>query len=883
MSKSIKIPVPEEVFQQKHFPELTSNLNSLEKVSNLTTSVDNSTIEFEIDNADAVESILDEFSNWGYQIPTSTITLGITGMTCASCVMHIETCISNLTGVIKSNVNLATNQATVTVLNGTVSDSEISDSITDIGYGAFDISNLNKNQNPSISNSTLIKAATAIISAIIINVLNYSHIESLYNFPITYLFLIIATPVQIWAGSYFYISSWKALKNYRSNMQTLIAIGTSTAYLYSLCITIIDPYTKNTIYFEASTAIIGIVLIGRYIEEKSKFKVANVINTLMLMKPTTATVIKGNQQIQTKIDSLLIGDEILIKPGDRIPTDGELLSGHSWVNESAITGESMEIEKISKSAVFAGTLNTTGSFVYKVTKSSKNSLFAEIIEQLTKVQQSKIPIQKFVDKVSNLFVPAIIFISIIVGLAWILLPSEPKYENAILTMVSVLIIACPCALGLATPIAIMIGSAKATASGIIFSETSALENLNNIDIFIFDKTGTVTLGKPQLKNISTSNITKNEAIIYAASAESKSEHPFGKILTSTCKSKHLSLIEPSEFTAIPGKGVITKINSKEVRVGQIKLFDPKIITDKWRKQIITANKNGLSTILLSIENELVAMFSFTDTIKSDAQNVITSLNSLGKETILLSGDNQEVTKQVAHSIGIKSYLAELSPKEKLDSIQKLQNKGKTVCMIGDGINDAPSLTQADISIAMGSGTDIAIQASGITLANNKLSKILYGIMISKTTIKIIKQNLLWASIYNLALLPIAAGLMHPLFDYFDVQIKSNLIINDNGLINPIIAALAMAASSISVIINSSRINLVSDNAIKGAGMKIPFFSKKQQTSIDPVCDMEVNTGLPPGGTFSYENITYYFCGPGCNHEFQKEPESFISGNKKIKM
>ena len=883
MSKSIKIPIPEELFQQENFSELTSNLTSLEKVAKIETTEKTSTVTCEIDSTDAFVPIANEFSKWGYEIPTSTVKLGITGMTCASCVLHIENSLSNLNGVIKSNVNLATNRATITVINGTLSDSEISNSVTDIGYGTFDITESVKNANPLGSKPILIKASVAIISAIIINIFNYSSFESFFYFPITYLFLIIATPVQLWAGRYFYISAWKALKTYRSNMQTLIAIGTSTAYLYSLYITVFDSSSENTVYFEAYTAIIGIVLIGRYIEERSKFKVMNVINTLMSMQPSTALVIKDDQQTYTKIDSLLVNDQILIKPGDRIPTDGELISGHSWVNESAITGESMEIEKIHKSPVFAGTVNTTGSFTYRVTKTSKNSLFTEIIEQLTKLQESKVPIQKFVDRVSNLFVPVIIFIAIIVGLAWTILPSEGNFENAILTAVSVLIIACPCALGLATPIAIMLGSAKATSAGVIFSEPSALENLHNMQAFVFDKTGTVTLGKPHLKDIFTTNITEEEALIYAGSAESKSEHPFGKILSSICKSKNLSIMEPSEFTAIPGKGVIAKINDRKIMVGQIKLFEPNMISEIWRKQTEDSNKNGMSTVLLSIDNELVAMFGFTDTIKPDAQNVIASLNNLGKNTILMSGDNKQVTNQVAHSIGTQEYFSELYPTEKSDHIQKLQNEGKTVCMIGDGINDAPSLTQADISIAMGSGTDVAIQASGITLTNNKLSKILYAILISKTTMKIIKQNLLWASIYNLALLPIAAGLMHPIFIYFDIQIKSNLIINDNGLINPIIAALAMAASSISVIINSSRINLLSETENKGGRMKIPFLSKKEDKAIDPVCDMEVKTNNPPGGKFSYTGTTYYFCGPGCNHAFQKEPESFLSGDKKINM
>ena len=883
MSKSIKIPIPKHFFQQERFSELTSNLTSLDKVAKLEISEEKSMLMFEIYDAYAYPSIVKEFSKFGYEVPTNIVKLGITGMTCGSCVIHVENSIANLNGVIKSNVNLATNQATITVINGTVSDSEISNAVTDIGYGTIDASQLGKQESDSVSKLILFKASVSIIAAVIINIFNFSTIESLFKIPIIYLLLIIATPVQLWAGSYFYISAWKALKHYRSNMQTLIAIGTSTAYLYSLLITIIDPSSGNTVYFEASTAIIGIVLIGRYIEEKSKFRVLNVINTLLALRPTTALVIKDDQQNYIKIDSLLISDEIIIKPGDRIPTDGEIISGHSWVNESAITGESMETEKTRNSPVFAGTLNTTGSFIYRVTKSSKDSLFSEIIEQLTKLQESKIPIQKLVDKVSNLFVPTIILISIIVALAWIVLPSQINYENALLAAVSVLIIACPCALGLATPIAIMLGSAKSTEAGVVFSETSALESLHNIQTFVFDKTGTITLGKPRLENLFTTNVTEDEAIIYAGSAESKSEHTFGKILTSICRAKNLSIIEPSEFKAIPGKGIIAKINDKEIKVGQIKLFDPSIVTKIWLKRITDSNESGMSTILLSIENELVAMFAFTDTIKSDAQNVIASLHHIGKDTVLISGDNENATKQVASSIGVYKHISDLYPKEKSDYIEKLQNEGKSVCMIGDGINDAPALAQADVSIAMGSGTDVAIQTSGITVTNDKLSKIVYAIMVSKTTMQIIKQNLLWASIYNLALLPIAAGLMHPFFIYFDVQIKSNLIMNDNGLINPIIAALAMAASSISVIINSSRINSLSETGNEGGRMKIPFLSKKEDTSIDPVCDMEVKTKNPPGGTFNHKEVRYYFCGPGCNHAFQKEPESFLSGDKKIKM
>ena len=883
MSKYITLPIPKALFEQTSFSELKSNLNSLPEVTKLETSNSKSTLTLEIDKLDASTKIIDEISKWGYDIPINSVKLGIIGMTCASCVMHVENAISNLNGVITSNVNLATNQANVKIISGVVSDSEISQAVKEIGYETIDPSEISTTNVQSKSNSIILKATVSIMAAITINALNFSAISSISNIPIIYLILIIATPIQFWAGSHFYTSAWKALKYYRSNMQTLIATGTSTAYFYSLLITIINPSTENTVYFEASTAIIGIVLIGRYIEEKSRIKVSNAINTLISLQPMTALITKDGKEYPIKIDSLSIGDVVIIKPGDRLPSDGKVLHGHSWVNESAITGESIEIEKMEHSEVFAGSLNTNGTFIYEVTKLTKDSLFSKIIDELIKIQGSKIPVQKLVDKISNIFVPTIILLAIVVALLWIILPNDVNYGHVISTSVSVLIIACPCALGLATPIAIMLGSARATYGGVIFTQSSALENLHTADTFVFDKTGTVTSGKPQLENIFTENITTDEAIIYAGSAESKSEHPFGKILTSICKSKDLSIIEPSEFESIPGKGIIAKIKNKEIKVGQIKLFDPAILTESWLKQIKDLNELGQTTILLSIENQLVALFAFTDILKIDATNTITSLHKMGKNTILISGDNKYATKQAANSAGFKKYISELYPKEKSNYIVNLQNEGKTVCMVGDGINDAPSLAQANISIAMGSGTDVAIQAADITLTNDRLSKIIYAIRISKTTMKIIKQNLLLASIYNLALIPIAAGLMYPLFIYLDIQIKSNLIVNDNGLINPIIAALAMAASSISVIINSARINSISNNSYSEGKMKIPFLSQNENKAVDPVCDMKVNTENPPGGSYRYKEIVYYFCGPGCNHAFQKEPESFLSGEKKINM
>jgi Cu+-exporting ATPase len=633
--------------------------------------------------------------------------------------------------------------------------------------------------------------------------IEFSNIDYKIN---TFLFLqfILATPILFWGGSQFFQSAWGALKLKTANMDSLIVLGTFTAWLFSSIITFFPMLFENIevdVFFEATAFIVFFILLGRVLEAKAKLQVNGAIKKLLEYQAKDAVVIRNGEEIKIPISEVVIGDILIVKPGDKIPVDGEIIYGISSIDESMVTGESMPVTKQVGDSVIGSTINKTSNFQFKAIKVGSDTMLSQIIKMVEDAQGSSPPIQKLVDKVASVFVPIVIVISISSFFLWLfVLPNIFSLggdisflEIAIYTSITILIIACPCALGLATPTAIMVGTTKAATKGILVKDASALELAHKIDTVVFDKTGTLTKGKPMVTDfiILTDN---NEILSYAYSIEKLSEHPLSNAIVEYCLDQEdFNSFEVSNFSIIEGKGVIGYIDSKRILLGNTALLnDYKIRTDNLlnkTQQLLIENK---TIVYMTTDDKIVSVFAITDTIKDNAKSIIDDLKSLKIHPVMLTGDNNRSAGLIAKELGINEYYAEVLPKDKVELIKQLQNKdtNKIIAMLGDGINDAPALAQANIGIAMGTGTDVAIEAGDIVLVKGSLDKLLETIKISRLTLKVIKQNLFWAFGYNVIAIPLAAGLLYPLFGI---------------LLSPIIASIAMALSSVSVVLNSLRI------------------------------------------------------------------------------
>ncbi len=747
----------------------------------------------------------------GYATATRKSIFPVGGMTCASCVARVEEALKSAPGVISADVNLASEKATVEYLEGT-DIAELRRAVREAGYelGAEaetleDVATATRRETGRLRRRLVLAAALAVpIFALSMFVPSFS------GKP--YLLWALATPVQFWAGWRFYRGAWGALKHRTADMNTLIAVGTSAAYLYSM-IAVLFPrlFTAGGLeahlYFDTSAMIITLILLGRFFEARAKGQTSEAIKKLIGMQPRTALVIRNGEEAEIPIEDVQVGDLILVRPGERVPVDGVVRRGHSTIDESMITGESIPVEKKTGDEVIGATINKTGSFRFEATKVGKDTTLARIIRLVEEAQGSKAPIQRLADIIASYFVPTVIGIATVTFIIWYLVGPAPSLTFALLNFIAVLIIACPCALGLATPTAIMVGTGKGAEYGILIRDAEALERSHQINTVLLDKTGTLTQGEPEVTDIvAATSISQEEVLKLAASAERGSEHPLGEAIVRAASAKKLKLYPVSGFNAIPGHGIEASVKKKPLVLGNLRLMESKgLALNGMAKEAERLRDEGKTVMFLGWDRQVVGIIALADTLKANAREALNALHRMGIEVGMLTGDNRRTAEAIAREAGIDRVLAEVLPEHKAQEVKKLQGKGKVVAMVGDGINDAPALAQADIGIAIGTGTDVAMETGDITLISGDLTAIATAVSLSKRTMRTIKQNLFWAFAYNTALIPVAAGVLYLAFGQSGVPAGLSFVLGKYGFLNPILAAAAMAVSSLTVVFNSLRL------------------------------------------------------------------------------
>ncbi|MBW5398908.1 copper-translocating P-type ATPase [Brachyspira pilosicoli] len=750
------------------------------------------------------------------------MTLKIGGMHCAACSRAVERALKKTDGIEEANVNIATEKAVFNYDEKKLKYDDIVNVVVKAGYQV-----LGKEEDPAVVKAREIKEQKIrlIVSAIFSIPLFYismAPMVSFVKFPIPsflvhhinpQVFSIVAiflcVPVMI-SGYKFYTLGFPALFRGSPNMDSLVAIGTTAAFSYSIYSTILsfmglNPHGDN-LYYESAAVIITLVQFGKYLEARSKGKTGEAIKKLMGLQPKTATIIKDGEEKEIKISDVKVDDIVLVRPGEKIPVDGEIIEGYSSVDESMLTGESIPVEKSVGDKVVGASINKTGSFKFKAQKVGADTALAQIIKLVEDAQGSKAPIAHIADVVSSYFVPAVITIALISGIIWFI--ALHNFVFSLTVFVSVLVIACPCALGLATPTAIMVGTGKGAELGILFKNAEALEVSQKINAVMFDKTGTLTEGKPYVTDIISDD--KDKLLLIAASAENGSEHPLGEAIVREAKEKNIKLLSIENFKAISGFGIETYIDNKKVLMGNDKLMNKENINiENYNSYMDKLSKEGKTPMYVAYDNKLLGIIAVADKLKKESIEAINRLHKLGIKTAMITGDNKNTANSVAKEAGIDIVFAEVLPEEKSNEVKKLQEQGFTVAMVGDGINDAPALTQANVGIAIGSGTDVAIETADIVLVKSNTNDVVTAIELSKATMRDIKQNLFWAFCYNVIGIPIAAGVLHV---FREPLIASSIggfltaIMGKDLLLNPIFAALAMSLSSVSVVTNALRLN-----------------------------------------------------------------------------
>jgi len=740
-----------------------------------------------------------------------TVTIPIEGMTCAACAARVEKAIGKLDGVLQVSVNFATEKAVVEYDPGKTRLSAIRQAVEKAGYKALSIEKKSLVDEDKLRKEKEIRILWTkfIVSAVFAFPLLYIAMVPMISwlplpfprflepmeYPLRYALVQIALVIPvIIAGNRFYRVGFKAVIQRSPNMDSLIAIGTSAAVIYSLYSTYKiytgDHHAVDGLYFETAGVIITLILLGKSLEAVSKGKTSEAIKKLMGLAPKTATVIHDGNETEVPIDEVEIGDVILVRPGEKIPVDGEVIDGHTSVNESMLTGESMPVDKKAGDKVYAGSINTNGIIRFRATKVGDDTALAQIIKLVEEAQNSKAPIAKLADVVSGYFVPIVVAIAVVACAGWLIGGESPVF--ALTIFISVLVIACPCALGLATPTAIMVGTGKGAEYGILIKSGEALEITHKINTVVLDKTGTITEGKPEVTDIITTDGMETKYLLrLAASAEKGSEHPLGEAIVRRAEKEGIDLVEAEKFEAIPGQGIEVTIEGKNILIGNRKLMDEKGISlDGLDSESDRLADEGKTPMFIAVNGKVSGIIAVADVVKENSAKAIEKLKSMGLEVVMITGDNRKTAEAIAKQVGVSRVLAEVLPRDKSNEIKKLQSEGKKVAMVGDGINDAPALVQADIGIAIGSGTDVAMESADIVLMRSDLMDVPAAINLSKSTIRIIKGNLFWAFAYNVAGIPIAAGVLH-LFG--------------GPLLNPMFAAAAMSLSSVSVLSNALRL------------------------------------------------------------------------------
>jgi Cu+-exporting ATPase len=757
------------------------------------------------------ENIEDAVVKAGYAVKKNlkTYTFKVEGMTCSACANRVERVTKKLGGVESSVVNFATEKLTVNIDEDQIGYGEIKAVVDKAGYKLVkEEEKADGKKKLEASKLLLIRFIVSLVFTIPLLIITMGHMLGMplpniitpmmnpLNFAIIQ--VVLTLPVMI-MGYKFYTIGIKNLSKLSPNMDSLIAISTLAAFIYGLFgiykIYIGDTEYAMHLYFESAAVILTLITLGKYLESISKGKTSQAIKALMGLAPKTATVVRNNNEMIIPVEEVVLGDIILVKPGEKLSVDGEVIEGSTSIDESMLTGESIPVEKSIGSNVIGASINKTGFIKYKATKVGKDTALAQIVKLVEDAQGSKAPIAKLADVISAYFVPIVIILAIISAIGWLMAGETPVF--ALTIFIAVLVIACPCALGLATPTAIMVGTGKGAENGVLIKGGEALEITHKIKTIVFDKTGTITEGKPVVTDIITNGISENEILTLAASAEKGSEHPLGEAIVRGAEEKNLEFKSIEEFNAIPGRGIEVKIDGKTIIIGNKKLiYEKNIDIDVLAKDSDKLASEGKTPMYIAIDGILRGIIAVADTVKPSSKRAIESLHKMGIKVAMITGDNKKTADAIAKQVGIDIVLAEVLPEDKSNEVKKLQGENVKVAMVGDGINDAPALAQADIGIAIGSGTDVAIESADIVLMKSDLMDVITAIKLSKATIKNIKQNLFWAFGYNVLGIPVAMGVLH---------------IFGGPLLNPMIAAAAMSLSSVSVLTNALRLRKFSNN------------------------------------------------------------------------
>lgn len=794
--ETIYIPL-EDVHSEHCALIVDRGLGQVSGVQSHTVELNNQRAAITAGNNEVVGQAVKAIRDLGYGVPTVKRSFPVLGMTCASCAGSAENIVRYQTGVVDASVNFATGNLTVEYLPGTTDALQLQKAIQGIGYDLL-IEDETKQQE-ALENihavkfqKLKIKTIWAVIFSLPVVMIGMFFMNIPYANEIMWLF---STPVVLWLGKDFFVNAWKQTKNRSANMDTLVALSTGIAYLFSVFNMLFMNFWHDRgmhahVYFEAASVIVAFILLGKLLEEKAKGNTSSAIKKLMGLQPKSVIVIEPSGRESVKvIEEVNVDDVILVKPGEKIAVDGIVISGSSYVDESMLSGEPVPVLKKENEKVFAGTINQKGSFQFKAVKVGKETMLAQIIKMVQDAQGSKAPVQKLVDKIAGIFVPVVIIIAVVTFLIWLIFGGDNAVSQGLLAAVTVLVIACPCALGLATPTAIMVGVGKGAENGILIKNAESLELAKNVDAIVLDKTGTITEGRPEVIGIEwLDNNKENENILF--SIEKQSEHPLAEAVVKYLKGTSIASL--SMFESITGKGARANYNGETYYVGNKKLLiennvaleeELQLFADDWSQQSRTV-------IWFADSKRTLAVLAISDIIKKTSVKAIREMQEMGIELYMLTGDNESTAKAIAEQTGIGHYRAEVLPQHKADFIKELQQKGKIVAMVGDGINDSTALATADVSIAMGKGSDIAMDVATMTIISSDLTKIPQAINLSRQTVATIKQNLFWAFIYNLVGIPVAAGILYPITGF---------------LLNPMIAGAAMALSSVSVVSNSLRL------------------------------------------------------------------------------
>jgi P-type Cu+ transporter len=731
------------------------------------------------------------------------VTLPVRGMHCAACVGKVERALAGVAGVTAATVNLATEQATVAFDPGQTDLGALRAAVAEAGYELAEApatADTTDRERAAREREQRVARAKLLVGAMLSLPILVGGMPELFPFAPAWLRdpwvqLVLATPVQFWVGAQFHVGFLRDLRYRSASMSTLVSLGTSAAYFFSLAVTL-WPHAFMSLgamtYYETGAVVITLVVLGRWLEARARGRTSDAIRRLMALAPRTARVVREAEEIDVPVERVTVGDVIRIRPGERIPVDGVVLDGGSTVDQSMLTGESVPVEIGPESAVAAGTVNRSGSFLFRATRVGSETTLARIIRLVEEAQGSRAPIQRLADRVAAVFVPIVLGLAALTFAGWWVFGPPPSLLFALTNAVAVLVIACPCAMGLATPTAIMVATGRGAEHGILVKSAAALERLHHVQTIVFDKTGTLTVGRPVVTDVvALETATEDDVLALAAAAEQGSEHPLGEAIVARAKERGLALPAVTEFTSVPGQGIDAMAPDGRVLLGNRTMMDARgieVSAADERARVLAAQ--GKTVVYLAFAGRLLGVIAAADVLKPEAARAVQRLRDLGLDVAMLTGDNRVTAGAIAREAGIDRVLAEVLPEDKASEVKRLQESGRRVAMVGDGINDAPALAQADVGIAMGAGTDVAIDAAEVTLMRGDLEAVVAAIRLSRRTIRIIKENLAWAFGYNVVLIPVAAGALYPVWGV---------------LLSPILAGAAMAFSSVSVVTNSLRL------------------------------------------------------------------------------